>query len=136
MDLTLQPVKVYRGDYIESTHDIHIAIVKSDGQLLAYYGDPHRLTFARSSMKPFQAIPIVESGAVKTYDIQPRELSLFCASHSGEFFHREAVFQVLKKMNLQEKHLQCGTHIPRDIESYKRLIRKGGELSEVYSNCS
>src|SRR5690625_194868 len=136
MDLSLQPVKVYRGDYIESTHQIHIVIVDGEGQLLAYYGNPHRLTFARSSMKPFQAIPVVESGALETYDILPQELSLFCASHSGESFHRETVFQVLEKLNLAEKHLQCGTHIPRDIESYQRLIRSGGELSEVYSNCS
>jgi len=136
MDHTTQPIKVYRGDYIESTHNIHIAVVKSNGELLAYYGDPHRLTFARSSMKPLQAIPAVESGAVDNYAIHPKELSLFCASHSGEPFHRETVMQVLQKLNLSEKQLQCGTHVPRHMESYNELIRGGGELTPVFSNCS
>src|SRR5690625_1329999 len=136
MDHTTKPIKVYRGDYVESTHDIHIAVVKSNGQLLAYYGDSHRLTFARSSMKPLQAIPTVESGAVDTYGIHDKQLSLFCASHSGEPFHREAVMQVLEKLNLQEEHLQCGTHVPRHMDSYHQLIRQGGELTPVFSNCS
>lgn len=136
MDHTTRPIKVYRGDYIESTHDIHIAVVSSDGGLLAYYGEPHRLTFARSSMKPLQVIPTVESGAIDRYDIKPKELSLFCASHSGEPFHRETVLQVLHKLNLTEDKLQCGTHVPRHMESYTKLIRDGGKLTPVFSNCS
>src|SRR5690625_2228845 len=136
MNHTTKPVKVYRGDYIESTHDVHVAVVKSNGDLLAYYGDPHRLTFARSSMKPLQAVPAIESGAVDKYGIEPSELSLFCASHSGEPFHRETVLNILQKLDLQEEHLQCGTHIPRHMESYHKLIRSGSELTPVFSNCS
>lgn len=94
MDHTTKPVKVYRGDYIESTHDVHIAVVSAKGNLLAYYGDANRLTFARSSMKPFQALLVVESGAMETFGLTERELSLFCASHSGEPFHRQTVAEV------------------------------------------
>lgn len=136
MNHTTKPIKVYRGNYIESTHDIHIAVVNADGGLLAYYGDPHRLTFARSSMKPFQALPTVESGAVDANNISEKELALFCASHIGEPIHRNAVANVLKKINVTEDTLQCGTHIPKDIDSYKQLIREGGELTPFYSNCS
>src|SRR5699024_3283546 len=117
-----KPINVYRGKYIESTHDIHVAVVNAKGELLAYYGDPHRLTFARSSMKPLQALPVVESGALEAYDISEKELALFTASHSGEIFHRHAVSDVLKKINLSESELQCGTHIPKDIESYNQLM--------------
>lgn len=136
MEHTIKPIKVYRGNYIESTHDIHIAVVSVKGELLAYYGDANRLTFARSSMKPFQALPVVESDALHKYDLTEKELSLFCASHSGEPFHREAVANVLEKINLKEDHLQCGTHVPRDHESYRELIKSGGELTPFYSNCS
>jgi L-asparaginase II len=136
MNQTLKPIQVYRGDYVESAHDVHIAVVSAHGDLIAYYGDPNRLTFARSSMKPFQAVPMVESGAVDAYNFTDRELSLFCASHSGEPFHRNAVEEVLQKINLQEKDLQCGTHIPRDIESYNQLMREGKQLTPFYSNCS
>lgn len=136
MNHSTKPIQVFRGNYIESTHDIHIAVVTAAGELLAYYGDPHRLTFARSSMKPFQALPVVESGATETYGISAKELSLFCASHNGEPFHRESVANVLNKLELKEGHLQCGTHIPRDIDSYNKLIKSGGELTPFFSNCS
>lgn len=136
MNQTNKPIQVFRGKYVESTHDIHIAVVTSNGELLAYYGDPHRLTFARSSMKPFQALPVVESGAMETYQLSEKELSLFCASHSGEPFHRESVAEVLEKLKLSEADLQCGTHIPRDLASYKKLIKSGEELTPFYSNCS
>ncbi|MGI6187925.1 MAG: asparaginase, partial [Brevibacillus sp.] len=52
--------KVYRGEIVESSHLGHVAVVDAQGTLLYWYGDPHRLTFARSSMKPIQAIPVVE----------------------------------------------------------------------------
>ncbi|WP_246570185.1 asparaginase [Lentibacillus saliphilus] len=131
-----QPIHVYRGKYIESTHDVHIAVVSAKGELIAYYGDPVRQTFARSSMKPFQALPVVESGAMEAYNLTEQELSLFCASHIGEPIHRASVMDVLKKINLPEDKLQCGTHIPRHKESYEALIKAGGALTPVYSNCS
>lgn len=131
-----KPIHVYRGEYLESTHDLHIAIVNNEGKLLFSYGNPVRLTFPRSSMKPFQAIPLIETGAADRFHYSPAELSLTCASHSGEPFHREAVLHILEKIGLSEKALQCGTHIPRDLESYKQLIREGKELTPVFSNCS
>lgn len=131
-----KPIHVYRGEYIESAHDIHIAVVTAKGQLLAYYGDANRLTFARSSMKPFQSIPAVESGAIEAYEISNRELALFCASHIGEPYHRITVANVLQKIGLEEEHLQCGTHVPKHHESYLELIRAGKELTPSYSNCS
>lgn len=136
MNHSIKPIQVYRGEYVESTHDVDIAVATSSGDLVAYYGDANRLTFARSSMKPLQAVPIVESSAMEKFQLSERELSLFCASHSGEHFHRNAVAGVLEKLNLQEDHLQCGTHIPRDMESYHQLIKEGNELTPVYSNCS
>lgn len=131
-----KPILVYRGEYIESGHDLHIAVVNTKGDLIAYYGDPNRQTFARSSMKPFQTVPVIQSGAIEQFNLTKKELSLFCASHIGEPYHREAVLAVLKKIGLEEEDLQCGTHIPRHMESYEKLVKKGGELTPVYSNCS
>src|SRR5690625_53815 len=136
MDSSLQPIRVYRGNYIESTHDIHIAVVHAKGELRAYYGDANRLTFARSSMKPIQAVRIVESGSIEKFNVSEKELSLFCASHAGESFHRKSVQNVLEKLGLEEENLHCGTHIPSDIDSYNELIRSGGKLTPIFSNCS
>jgi L-asparaginase II len=131
-----KPVKVYRGTYLESTHDIHVAVVNTQGDLLYSYGDPERLTFPRSSMKPFQAIAVLETGAADAYDFEEADISLICASHSGEQRHRDRVMNIINHIHLEENSLQCGTHIPRDIESYNALMKAGGELTPVYSNCS
>ncbi|KON86218.1 L-asparaginase [Sporosarcina globispora] len=130
------PIVVYRGTYIESTHNIHVAVVNAAGEILYSYGDPGRLTFPRSSMKPFQAVAVIETGAADQYQYVEADLSLICASHSGENFHRSRVMSILERVHLEEEALQCGTHIPRDIKSYNELIRNGGELTPVFSNCS
>jgi L-asparaginase II len=131
-----EAVLVFRGEYLESTHQIHVAVVNAEGELLYSYGDPNRFTFPRSSMKPFQAVQLLETGAAAAFKYTPSDISLSCASHSGELFHRESVLDILHKVGLEEIHLQCGTHIPRDIESYNQLIREGKELTSVFSNCS
>ncbi|WP_040205680.1 asparaginase [Neobacillus jeddahensis] len=131
-----EAIKVYRGKYLESTHTMHVAVVNTKGELLYSYGNPDRPTFPRSSMKPFQAVPVLETGAARAFHFADADISLICASHSGESRHRERVLKIIDGIHLEENHLQCGTHIPRDAESYKALIRNGGELTPVYSNCS
>ena len=130
------PILVYRGNYVESTHEIHVAVVNKEGKLIYSYGDPTRMTFPRSSMKPFQAIPIIETGAAKALAFTQAELAITCASHAGEAEHRETVLHLLSKMGLQEEHLQCGTHLPWDLTSYKSLLREGKDVTPIFSNCS
>lgn len=130
------PILVYRGTHIESTHEVHIAVVNSEGKLLYSYGDPNRMTFPRSSMKPFQAIPLIETGAADHFAYDGSELALSCASHSGESYHRNTVLDILDKLGLNEDALQCGTHTPWDMASYKQLIKAGKDVTPVYSNCS
>lgn len=43
---------VYRGDAIENTHAAHVAVVDEEGRLLYQFGDPLRITLARSAAKP------------------------------------------------------------------------------------
>jgi L-asparaginase II len=131
-----KPVLVYRGEYLESTHEVHIAVVDAEGELLYSYGNPNRFTFPRSSMKPFQAVQILETGAAEAFDYSAAEISLSCASHSGEPFHRSTVLGILDRIGLGEDNLQCGTHLPRDMEGYKQLIREGKDVTPVFNNCS
>lgn len=129
-------VNVYRGNYIESTHAIHIAVVDDKGELLYKFGDPERLTFGRSSMKPLQAVPLVETGAAEHFSFEQADLALACASHSGEPFHRSGVLSILNKIDLPENALQCGSHVPQDRKGYEKHILEGGKLTPVFSNCS
>ncbi|KPU27564.1 hypothetical protein TR13x_03225 [Caloranaerobacter sp. TR13] len=128
--------KTYRGNIIDLTHIGHIAVVDYTGKILYYYGDPKRVTFARSSAKPIQAIPVLESGAIKEYGITDKEIAIFCASHSGESFHVNAVRSILKKAGLNEEYLQCGSHYP--IADYAAEELKSNRLKpeNIHCNCS
>lgn len=132
----MNPIQVYRGQYLESSHSIHVAVVHKDGRLLYSYGDPERMTFPRSSMKPFQAIPLLETGTADSFSYDNAEIAIACASHAGEPFHRETIISLLERLGIQEDHLQCGTHTPWNLESYKELLRNGKDVTPVFSNCS
>src|SRR5918993_459908 len=45
-------VEVTRGSLTESRHRGHIVVVEPDGNIVAYLGSPHNVTFLRSSAKP------------------------------------------------------------------------------------
>lgn len=129
-------VNVMRGNFIESKHLGHIAIVDYTGKLIASKGNINSIVFARSSMKPLQAIPIIETGAYESYQLEPADLSLCCASHNGEEQHTDRVISILEKAGLVESSLQCGTHIPRWEEAYKKIIIENRKVTPVYNNCS
>ena len=63
--------EVTRGRMIESVHYGSIAVVDSNGNLIASYGDPQMVAFLRSSAKPFQVLPFVERGGVEYFRIHP-----------------------------------------------------------------
>jgi L-asparaginase II len=129
-------VNVTRGNLIESSHKGHVAVVDAKGQLLYYAGDPNAKVFARSSMKPIQAIPIVETGAADHYEFSDADLSLCCASHNGEKMHTDRVVSILGRAEMEDTCLKCGTHIPRWQETYKELILEGKDVTPLYNNCS
>ena len=129
-------VEVFRGKMVESIHKGHVAVVDYTGKLLYYSGNPSQKVYARSSMKPIQAIPLVESGAADQFQFEDADISLCCASHNGEPQHTDRVVSILKKIGLNDNSLKCGTHIPRWQDTYKDLIRQGKDVTPIYNNCS
>jgi L-asparaginase II len=128
--------RVFRGDVVESAHWGSAAAVDADGRLRYRVGDPHLVTFLRSSAKPFQAIPVVESGAARKFDFTSKELAIMTASHSGEDFHVEAVRSILDKIGLSPEHLKCGVHVPHRYEAMKTNPEPGSQFSPLEHNCS
>ena len=128
--------EVYRGGRLESSHSGHIAVVNSDGKLLYFAGDPYRLTYARSSVKPIQAIPVLETGAADKFSLTDVDLAVICSSHNGELQHTDRVLSILHKAKIGVEALQCGIHIPLAIDVYEKLIREGKEPTPLYNNCS
>ena len=125
-----------RGEIVESVHYGSIAIVDSNGKLLASKGDPHMVTFLRSSAKPFQALPFVERGGVEHFNFTLAELSISCASHEGSDMHVQTVEQMQNRIEIDESHLQCGAHMPGDAKAFKSLIVDDKLPTAIRNNCS
>ncbi len=136
MNPSLPLFQLTRGRVIESIHYGAIAVVDAHGKLLASYGDPQTVAFLRSSAKPFQALPFVERGGLEYFGLTPRELSLACASHEGSALHVETVKAMQKKIGIEERHLQCGVHMPSDTAMFKSLVQHGQMPTPNINNCS
>lgn len=109
-------VELYRGGTLENMHLGAVAVCDAKGRLIAHAGDPHWVTFTRSTLKPLQALPFVRGGGPKLFDFTERNLALMCASHSGEPMHVAEVEQMLEKTGLPVRALQCGCHMPYYVE--------------------
>ena len=135
--MTAQPLlEVRRGGIVESVHFGSIAVVDANGRLISSYGDPKAVAFLRSSAKPFQALPFVEHGGVEYFGFTPRELSIACASHEGSDLHVQTVAGIQAKIGVEESALQCGVHMPGDVDAFKSLILSGKQPSPNRNNCS
>ncbi|MBP1996470.1 asparaginase [Paenibacillus eucommiae] len=129
-------VHVNRGPLTESIHHGHIAVVNNQGRLLGQLGYAGFLTFARSTAKLLQAIPVIESGAADHYQLSDAEIALLCASHNGEAEHTTAAASILTKLQLNSDHLQCGIHEPWHVPTALRLRAAHSAPTPLHNNCS
>ena len=129
-------VEVKRGAITESRHRGHIVVAEPDGNIIAYAGSPQNVTFLRSSAKPFQALPLLVSGAAERFGFTDREVALVCASHNGEPIHTELAASMLQKIGLGPEALKCGLHEPYSVEVAARLRLQGQAPNVLQNNCS
>lgn len=128
-------VIAYRNNVIESIHRVAAAVVDSSGKLLCSVGDPNFVTFLRSSAKPFQAVPVVESGAAEAFGFTQQEIAIIAGSHNGEKKHVRVVQSILKKIGLNKSYLQCGAHVPHYYTALN-LTPPKKKFSFLEHNCS
>jgi L-asparaginase II len=129
-------VETFRGGTREGVHFGALAVCDSTGRVLAQAGNPHWLTFTRSTLKPLQALPFVQAGGVQHFGLTRANLALLCASHSGEPMHVEQVEQILAKANVGYRRLQCGCHVPMFAELGGYPPPAPGSYDERHHNCS
>jgi L-asparaginase II len=126
----------YRGEAIENTHIAHVAVVDARGRLLYAFGDPTRMTLARSAAKPAQALAVLETGALERFGFEEADLALMCGSHNGEERHIERARQMIAKAHASEADLRCGGHPPISEAVYRSWIKRDFTPGAVCSNCS
>lgn len=129
-------VELTRGELVESVHRGSIAIARPDGSLALSLGDVETPAYPRSSLKPIQALPLLESGAADAFHLTDEEIALACASHSGEPIHTTRVAAWLERIGCSESDLACGPHPVRYEPVWDEMIRKGEKPRRIHNNCS
>lgn len=121
-----------RDGLIESRHLGAAAVVDSSGRVLRAVGDVRASVYPRSTLKPLQAIAMLELGARFADD----ELVLAMASHCGSPEHLEVVDRMLRDDGRDELALQCPAQWP--LGAAERAARQAAGLppSRLTMNCS
>ena len=129
-------VEATRGEAVESVHFGVAVVADTAGEVVARAGDPEHFAYFRSAAKPFQAVPIVESGAADAFGFTPAELALCCASHNAEPKHQEQVAAMLAKIGLGPEALRCGVALPYDPAEAAKVTAGLAPPSAIKNNCS
>ena len=139
-------VEIFRGTttdghpIIECVHRGLISIVSGQGEIIYSQGEQATLTHIRSCAKPFQVLPLLQSGFF-SYDEKHAEhrrcdLALMMSSHAGAPMHTDRVSQLLKENGLLPSLLRCGVHPPQDETTRHQLLKHGQMPSVLHNNCS
>ena len=130
------PITVsYRGGHPENIHHGSLAVVNAQGELLASVGDVDSPLFTRSSLKPFQAMPLIALAADRL-GLDDADVALLCASHSGEPMHVDRVASLLARMGANEATLACGSHVPYFYGATGGQPEPGAIFNRFHHNCS
>jgi L-asparaginase II len=129
-------VDVIRGDVVESSHRVHVAVYHAERGLIASAFNPAHHSFVRSAIKMFQAMPLVEAGGIAHFGLTGQELALCTASHGGEPFHVEAARSILAKARLTEAALVCGPHLPLHEPAAHAMIAAAARPGRLHNSCS
>ena len=118
-----------RGGAVESEHRVAWCVAHPDGSVAG--PDADLPVFARSAVKPLQALGSVRAGVLERFRLGERHLALACASHGGSAQHVAVVAAVLEACGLREDALACGPELPRDPRT-----ARGARPSRIRHNCS
>jgi L-asparaginase II len=127
-------VQVLRGGLLESRHKVNVAVVQSDGKLIASVGDPHFSSFMRSSAKPFQALALIPH--LEQLGLSSEHLAVAMASHNGEAIHVKTVVDLQVKAGVKLEWLVCGTHQPFAVSARAALRANNQKPNVLQHNCS
>lgn len=100
-------VRLLREGIIESRHHVQAVVCDSRGRVLSVAGNSETATFARSTLKPFQALGVTTTGTLERYNLTDRDLAIICSSHQGTIEQVRQVFNILWRADIDPSALQC-----------------------------
>jgi L-asparaginase II len=132
VDGVVELARIERSGLIESRHLGAAAVVDASGRVLRAVGDVRATIYPRSTLKPVQAVAMLELGAEFADD----ELVLALASHCGSPNHVAVVERMLRDDGRDSSALQCPAQWP--LGGAERAARQAQGLgpSRLTMNCS
>jgi L-asparaginase II len=125
-------VEVIRSGVVESLHTGHVIALDANGAVLAEHGQPRQPVFARSALKPLQAVGLIGSGA----EFSASELALATSSHSGSDQHLNLIQAELTSAGLTEQDLECPSALPLGPAEQREYLAAGRTERRLAMNCS
>jgi L-asparaginase II len=130
-------VRQVRAGVVESVHRGDIVEADATGRLLRVIGDPERVAFLRSTVKPFGLLALLRAGGRREFDLTGEELAILASSHSGEDMHVRTIQALYRRVGIGQGMLTCGTEgMPLDTLTAARLARDGERPSALRHMCS
>jgi L-asparaginase II len=125
-------VDVVRSGFVECVHRGSVIALDTAAGVVVKAGEPDRPCFPRSAAKPLQAVGMVRAGL----QLDPPDLALAAASHSGEHAHVRRIRDLLTRNGLPESALLCPATLPLGDEAAHGVLAAGGGKARVFMNCS
>jgi L-asparaginase II len=125
-------IELERSGVVESVHTGHLVVLAPDGSVQFTAGDPTQPIFARSSLKPLQAVGLLRAGV----ELGPEELALASSSHSGSPQHQQLIANQLHAAGLTEDDLECPPDLPLGDAERRAHLMAGLAESRLAMNCS
>ena len=130
-------VRQTRNGIVESVHRGDVVEVDATGRMLRVLGDPDRVAYLRSTVKPFGLIGLLRAGGQREFDLTTEELAVMASSHSGEDVHVRTIQAMYRRIGIPQGILACGTEgMPLDELTAARLARDGERPGPLRHMCS
>lgn len=117
----------------ECVHRGFIAVIDGKKQSIMTVGDSVK-THMRSTAKPFQIVPLLESSYLSS--LSDQDIALCMSSHCGQELHTQQAHDLLLRFGFDKSDLRCGAHAPQSVEARFQLWQKGQQPSVLHNNCS
>lgn len=131
-DDSVELAVIERSGFIESRHLGSALVMAGDGSVVTELGDIRTPVFARSTLKPFQALASMQAGV----PLRGTQVAVACASHTGSLDHMDVVEGMLGAAGLREADLLCPPDWPTDENARGWLVRAGHGKRRLAYNCS
>ena len=132
VDSAVELAVIERSGFVESRHIGSAVVLAADGTVVIELGDITTPIFARSTLKPLQALASMQSGV----PLRGAQVAIACGSHVGSLDHMDVVEGMLKAAGAKEDQLQCPAAWPQDETARNWLVQTERGKSRLAFNCS